>query len=104
MNLLTDHLRISKARYEQFLVMIQQWRHLRMLKRVGRGFDLGGVGSMLPGALALLCPACPHPGLNMASDWSDIPKDKQFVLTSDLLTLSFTDLNFLLSVSYSICF
>ncbi|KAI6156579.1 hypothetical protein BKA82DRAFT_4325506 [Pisolithus tinctorius] len=39
-----------KARYEQFLRMVRQWRHLKMLKQ---------------GECAVLCPACPQPGKNM---------------------------------------
>jgi hypothetical protein len=48
-----------------------------MLKRGGRGHDPEGVASTKPGALALLCPACPQPGMNLPPNWQDYPEEKQ---------------------------
>jgi hypothetical protein len=64
-------------RYEAFMRMVRQWRHLKMLKRAGRGHDLAGVGNTKLGECALLCPACPQPGKNLPDDWQDVPKVKQ---------------------------
>lgn len=50
--------------------MLLQWRHLRLLKRGGRGHDDSGVNGTKPGELALPCPSCPHPGINLPEDWS----------------------------------
>ncbi|KAF7288145.1 hypothetical protein HMN09_01423700 [Mycena chlorophos] len=32
-----------------------------------------------PGECALLCPACPHPGINLPENWADYPEEKQFL-------------------------
>ncbi|KAF8875848.1 hypothetical protein BD779DRAFT_1475909 [Infundibulicybe gibba] len=54
-----------------------EWRHLKMLKRAGRGHDPSGVSGTKEGELALLCPACPHPGKNLPENWRECsPKEK----------------------------
>lgn len=45
-----------------------------MLKRVGRGNSLCPVAETNSGELAVLCPACPQPGVNLPDDWE---KDEQ---------------------------
>lgn len=55
----------------------REWRHIRMLKRAGRGHDPDGIGGTKLGECALLCPACPQPGKNMAPNWEDAPEEKQ---------------------------
>ncbi|KAJ7806949.1 hypothetical protein B0H14DRAFT_3091348 [Mycena olivaceomarginata] len=64
-------------RYDEFLRMTRQWRHLQMLKRAGRGNDERGVEGTKLGECAVLCPACPQPGKNLPSDWKDAPKEKK---------------------------
>lgn len=59
--------------------MVRQWRHLRMLKRAGRGHDPGGIQATQPGQCAVLCPACPQPGMNLPPNWEVAPEDKRFV-------------------------
>jgi hypothetical protein len=66
-------------RYDEFLRMTRQWRHLQMLKRAGRGHDERGVEGTKLGECAVLCPACPQPGKNLPSDWKDAPKEKKYV-------------------------
>ncbi|PIL32910.1 hypothetical protein GSI_05028 [Ganoderma sinense ZZ0214-1] len=56
-----------KDRCQTFLLMVRQWRHLKILKRAGRGNDPAGVAATRPGECAVECPACPHPGKNMPS-------------------------------------
>lgn len=51
--------------------MFQQWRHLKQLKRSGRGHDATGVAGTKLGECALLCPACPHPDINLPANWMD---------------------------------
>lgn len=59
--------------------MSREWRHLKMMKRSGRGHDPhGGVAETSQGECAVLCPACPQPGKNMMLGWKDAPDDKQF--------------------------
>ena len=64
---------ISQDRYDQFLLAIRIWRHLKMLKRAGRGHDPAGVEATLAGECAVECPACPHPGRNLPAGWEDAP-------------------------------
>jgi len=45
--------------------MIREYRNLKALKRAGRGHKLGGAAGTQPGELAVICPACPQPGINM---------------------------------------
>ena len=51
--------------------VVWQWRHLEMLKRTGRGHDPGGVVETRNGELAVECPACPIPGVNLPDGWED---------------------------------
>ena len=39
------------------------------LKRAGRGHDPQGISGTSQGELMVECPACPHPGRNLPSDW-----------------------------------
>lgn len=55
-----------------------EWRYLKMLKRAGRGHIEGGAAGTGPGELAVLCPACPHPGVNMAVNWKSIPRKDRY--------------------------
>ncbi|KAF8444074.1 hypothetical protein L210DRAFT_3611327 [Boletus edulis BED1] len=57
-----------KNRYEAFLRMSREWRHLKMLKRAGRGHVPDGITLTSEGECAVLCPACPHPGINIPSN------------------------------------
>ena len=54
--------------------MVHEWRHLKMLKRAGRGHDPDGVDATQPGQLAVVCPACPHPDRNLPAGWEDAPE------------------------------
>lgn len=55
---------------------MRQWRHLRMLKRAGRGNDPDRkVEETRPGELAVLCPACPHPDINLPAGWENASPD-----------------------------
>ncbi|KAG6825488.1 hypothetical protein H0H92_003581, partial [Tricholoma furcatifolium] len=61
-----------------FLLMVRQWRYLRMMKRAGRGHDPdGAVAGTKEGECAVLCPACPQPGINLPDGWEHTPSDKQ---------------------------
>ena len=50
-----------------------QWRHLKMLKWGGRGHDPLGVVGTKEGELAVLCPSCPQPGVNLPVVWEAQP-------------------------------
>ncbi|KAJ6452171.1 hypothetical protein C8R47DRAFT_1083819 [Mycena vitilis] len=77
----TDNLlhKKDKDRYHEFLRMVKQWRNVRMLKRAARGHDPLGIAGTPAGECALLCPACPQPGINMAPGWETAPANKQFL-------------------------
>ena len=57
--------------------MVREWRHVRLLKRMGRGHAESGVKGTREGECAVLCPACPIPGVNLPSDWKDRPDSEQ---------------------------
>jgi hypothetical protein len=40
-----------------------------MLKRGGRRHDLMGIGGTQNRELAMLCPPCPHSGINLLEGW-----------------------------------
>ncbi|KAJ7174245.1 hypothetical protein B0H12DRAFT_1246897 [Mycena haematopus] len=71
--------KMEKERYHAFLRMTREWRHIRMLKRAGRGHDPNGIANTKLGECALACPACPQPGKNLPANWKDAPDDKQFL-------------------------
>ncbi|KAG2029343.1 hypothetical protein BDR03DRAFT_1018509 [Suillus americanus] len=78
---LTDNtgLRPRKDRYEAFMRIVREWRHLKMLKRAGRGHDPAGVGNTKSGECAVLCPACPQPGQNLPDKWEEAPKETSWL-------------------------
>ncbi|KAF8995213.1 hypothetical protein BDZ89DRAFT_971867 [Hymenopellis radicata] len=68
-------------RYKVLLRCIRQWRHIKLLKRAGRGHAISGVSGTSLGELAVACPACPHPDKNLPPDWDwDLtPAEKRFL-------------------------
>ena len=78
--------KLMQDRYDEFMRIVRQWRNLKQLKRGGRGHEDSGIDGTKPGELALLCPACPHPGINLPPDWELAPLAKlygvQLLLTS----------------------
>ncbi|KAG2114064.1 hypothetical protein BD769DRAFT_1630016 [Suillus cothurnatus] len=68
-----------KDRYPTFLHIIHKWRILKLLKRFARGHCPDGVPMTEPGQCAVLCPACPQPGMNLPEDWKDTSPDKQWL-------------------------
>ncbi|PPQ82214.1 hypothetical protein CVT26_009204 [Gymnopilus dilepis] len=68
-----------KSKYRPLLRMIHEWRHLKMLKRGGRGHDPSGAAGTKEGELAILCPSCPHPGINLPDGWSNASDDQRFL-------------------------
>ncbi|KAA1479955.1 hypothetical protein DENSPDRAFT_789726 [Dentipellis sp. KUC8613] len=52
-------------RLPNFMLMVREWRHIKAMKRAGRGHEEGGVDATEPGELAIKCPACPRPGVNI---------------------------------------
>lgn len=70
---------VSKDREQAFAVMVREWRDLQKLLRSGRGHMQDGISSTQPGELAIQCRACPHPGINIPANFTDIPKHLQYL-------------------------
>jgi hypothetical protein len=58
----------------------REWRDLQTRKRFGYGHDLDKVPGS--GDLALFCPACPQPGINLPEGWENHPDP--YVFPDDL--------------------
>ncbi|KAJ7159910.1 hypothetical protein C8R43DRAFT_1086852 [Mycena crocata] len=65
--------------YWAFMRMCREYRHLLMLMRAGRGHDPEGAEATKPGELAVICPVCPHPGMNIPDDWMNASPENQYV-------------------------
>ena len=76
---LIDGLMFSKDRYKAFLRSLRMWRHIKMLKRGGQSYDSTGIEGTSPGELAVLCPACPIPSVNLPPNWHSVGKDLEYV-------------------------
>ncbi|KAF8131200.1 hypothetical protein EV363DRAFT_1165737 [Boletus edulis] len=68
-----------KNRYETFLRISREWRHLKMLKRMGRAYDPHGIAATRDGQCAILCPACPHPGKNLPPNFRNAGEENQWL-------------------------
>ncbi|KAH7904113.1 hypothetical protein BJ138DRAFT_1119717 [Hygrophoropsis aurantiaca] len=79
----TDNTGLSPIpkRYNEFLQAIRWWRHLKMLKHAGRAHDPDGIAATKEGALAVECPACPHPGRNLPDGWETVDKQRAWIYT-----------------------
>ncbi|KAJ7587055.1 hypothetical protein C8J56DRAFT_1083227 [Mycena floridula] len=66
-------------RLAQFMVMVREWRHIKMLRRAGRGHDKTGPLGTKQGGLSVLCRACPHPGVNLPEGWENAPKNVRWL-------------------------
>jgi hypothetical protein len=61
------------------MVMVREWRHIKMLKRAGRGHDSSGIDGTSPGELAIRCRSCPHPDINLPPQWKDSPPNDRWL-------------------------
>ncbi|KAF8263365.1 hypothetical protein EI94DRAFT_1704047, partial [Lactarius quietus] len=68
--------------YRQLLRASRQWRDLRNRMQSGRGHqDDDGID----GSMAIFCPACPQPGINLPDDWKIRYNEYSFMI---LMTIS----------------
>lgn len=74
-----DLMNFMYDRYEHLLPAVRIWRHLKMLKRSGRGQDPLGIESTMDGECAVECPACPHPGKNLPVDWQSAAEGVRYI-------------------------
>ena len=54
-----------------------------MAKHAGCMYDPKGIQNTTRGELALACPACPIPGLNLPTGWENVPLEDRFVVCLD---------------------
>jgi hypothetical protein len=73
---LTDH--IIEDRLAQWMLMVREWRHIKMAKRAGRGHDPAGLDATLPGGLSIPCCVCPHPNINLPLKWKEEPAETRY--------------------------
>ncbi|KAJ7897985.1 hypothetical protein B0H14DRAFT_3080821 [Mycena olivaceomarginata] len=66
-------------RYQVFIRICREYRHLLLLKRGGQGHDPGGAKATKLGDLAVRCPACPRPGVNLPDDWEMASNEDKFL-------------------------
>ena len=55
-------------RYKELLCVSRQWRNLQMRRNASFGHRHDDIG---PGDLAVRCPACPQPDVNLPDGWQD---------------------------------
>ena len=59
------------------MVMVREWRHIKMAKRAGNGCEAGGIVDTHQGELSIPCHACPQPGINLPANWQDAAPSDQ---------------------------
>ncbi len=59
--------------YNEFRRMSRLWRWMKKLKWSGFGHNDRRVDDVKDGELAIYCPACPQPGINIPADWKNDP-------------------------------
>jgi hypothetical protein len=59
------------------MLMVREWRHIKMAKRAGRGHDPAGINGTGQGGLAIPCRACPQPEINLPTGWETSSEEKQ---------------------------
>ncbi|KAF7343819.1 CxC2 domain-containing protein [Mycena sanguinolenta] len=88
---LTDNTGIKPPdRYHEWIRMCREFRHLMLLKRGGRAvaYTASGVEGTQQGELAIQCPACPRPDVNLPTGWENAsPEDRYVPFTPLFLAL-----------------
>ncbi|KAF9543190.1 hypothetical protein CPC08DRAFT_649965 [Agrocybe pediades] len=77
---LTDNIGVRPIpdRYSTLLRVVREYRHLKMLKRAGRGHNREGAAGTKAGECAVLCPACPQKA-TLPDGWRDVPEALRFL-------------------------
>ncbi|EIN04406.1 hypothetical protein PUNSTDRAFT_76368 [Punctularia strigosozonata HHB-11173 SS5] len=69
-------------RYHEACLVTRQWAMLMMFKRAGRAHDPQGAEATPKGGLALRCPACPIPEVNLPENWDSMPEEQRWKYSS----------------------
>ncbi len=56
--------------YKQLLRASRQWRDLTLRMQSGLAYE-DTADHPIDGSMAIFCPACPQPGLNLPEDWQN---------------------------------
>lgn len=59
------------------------WRDI--IARIQAGYGHSAGGPIEPGALAIFCPACPQPEINLPSNWRE--DERRWVMVNIAITL-----------------
>ncbi|KAJ7839074.1 hypothetical protein B0H13DRAFT_1650401 [Mycena leptocephala] len=81
---LTDNTGVKPPdRYHEWIRMCRQFQHLLLLKRGARAeaYSPSGVAGTKQGELAVECPACPRPGVNLPEGWENTTPEERFLIT-----------------------
>ncbi|EIW86722.1 hypothetical protein CONPUDRAFT_46865 [Coniophora puteana RWD-64-598 SS2] len=78
---LTDPLGLDvpPSHYKAFLRIIRQREYVRLMKEAGRGNVPNGIETTGAGQLAVACPACPHPEINLPDGWEKADASQKFL-------------------------
>ncbi len=76
-NMTKDTDGLQQCKYKSLGHLVRQFTHLKMMKCLGRGNVKASIQSTTPRELALKCPACPIPGINLPPDWDSAPPEFQ---------------------------
>jgi hypothetical protein len=65
---------------KEWIHMCREYRHAMMLKRGGRApaYDAAGAEGTKQGELAIRCPACPRPGVNLPEGWEKVSREERY--------------------------
>ncbi|KAG1830059.1 hypothetical protein F4604DRAFT_1695666 [Suillus subluteus] len=81
-NAFPDKILDKKDRYRELMRVSRIWRDLVNRKRFGFGHDTEQ--SPGPGDLALYCPACPQPGINLPTSWRYDYEDMSLIIAQHM--------------------
>lgn len=82
------------------MLIIRQYRHIKIVKRFGLGYIPEGIEKAEPGSCAVKCAACPIPGSNLPADWEQ--SSSPYITTSFTISLSLNISRWLYRLSLSI--
>ncbi|KAJ7479904.1 hypothetical protein FB451DRAFT_1395461 [Mycena latifolia] len=81
---LTDNTGIKPPdHYHEWIRMCRKYRHIMLLKCCGQAaaYTMMSMGGTAPGELAIECPACPRPGVNLPEGWEKASLEERFLYT-----------------------
>ncbi|KAH9004868.1 hypothetical protein EDB86DRAFT_2796565 [Lactarius hatsudake] len=79
--------------YKQLLRASRQWRDLKNRIQSGLGHQPDR-DSTIDGSMAIFCPACPQPGINLPENWKERYHDDPYAFMNQLIQTFIMDGNF----------